>query len=86
MLDAIFTAPVLGAMITAAVTINLTFFRWLIGKFKLLDSEIHINRETVSKMLDSHESQDQRRHEENLYRFEKISVALARMGSTNGTH
>ena len=62
---------------------------WLSGRFRkvevsqraLLDQSAKEHRE----QLDKHEELDQRRHEENLRRFEKISVSLARMGSDNGT-
>lgn len=49
------------------------------GKFSKIDND-------VQKLLDSHEDKDQLRHEANLVRFEKISVALARLGLTNGIY
>jgi hypothetical protein len=85
-------APIVGAVITGLFTINVIFFKWLMGSFADVKLGIERNglntakvQEGMSKMLDIHEAKDQTRHEENLYRFEKISVALARLGSTNGT-
>lgn len=40
----------------------------------------------VQRLLDDHEDKDQLRHEANLIRFEKISVALARLGLANGVY
>lgn len=69
------------------------YFKWLIGSLKKLESRIDINsnltlnvEKNTRVLLDKHEDMDQTRHEENLYRFEKISVALARLGSSNGTY
>ena len=50
---------------------------WLSGRFR----RIEVSNAT---MLDTHETKDQERHEENLERFSKISVALARLGYKNG--
>ena len=47
---------------------------WLSGRFRKTE-------ERLDKKLDDHEDQDARRHEENLSRFEKIHIALARMGN-----
>lgn len=77
-------APIVAAIITAAVSANTLFLKWLIQSFRDLRVEIKTSSENTIKWLDSHESQDHRRHEENLYRFEKVSVALAKLGSDNG--
>ena len=50
---------------------------WLSGQFRKVEKVQHA-------MLIAHEDKDQERHEENLERFGKISVALARMGYKNG--
>ena len=50
---------------------------WLSGRFRKTEN---IHRE----MLAAHELRDQERHEENLGRFSKISVALAQLGHKNG--
>lgn len=82
---------------SSAVTIGLgvvsLYFKWLISSFKELRLSVAVNADLARRVetntavaLDRHEDMDQKRHEENLYRFEKISVALARLGSTNGTH
>lgn len=49
------------------------------GKFNKIDLD-------VKKLLDTHEDKDQFRHEANLLRFERISVALARLGLTDGSY
>jgi hypothetical protein len=86
-------APIVGSVITAIVSINTLFLKWLIDNFKTLRQSIDTQglaatriEQKTSKMLEDHEDKDQSRHEENLYRFEKISVALARLGSSNGTY
>jgi len=79
-------APILGAIITGLFSINVLYFKWLLNSFSSLRDKIERTTSTTEKMLDQHEAKDQHRHEENLYRFEKISVALAKLGSTNGTH
>jgi hypothetical protein len=78
--------PIVGAAISAIVGLNSLLLKWLIGSFRDLRTEIKTQGETTIKWLSSHETLDQHRHEENLYRFEKVSVALARLGSENGTH
>jgi len=50
---------------------------WLAAKF----AEV---RKMFYKVLDAHEVLDQRRHEENLSRFERIHVALAQLGFRAG--
>lgn len=86
-------APIAGAFITVFFGIVTLYFKWLIGSFNRLEASVTSTgmvaakvQQDLSKMLDIHEAKDQTRHEENLYRFEKISVSLARLGSTNGTH
>lgn len=58
------------------------YFKWLISSFKELREMFKEVKLTISGMQEL----AQHRHEENLRRFEKISVALARLGSTNGTY
>jgi hypothetical protein len=50
---------------------------WLSGQFRKVEH-------AQAAMLGKHEKEDQKRHEENLGRFETISVALARMGYRSG--
>jgi len=85
--------PTLGFVISVLAGINTVFFRWLIYSFKELRTDIKLQEVAVlavdkenKLMMKNHEDADQARHEDNLYRFEKIAVALARLGSTNGTH
>lgn len=79
-------APIAGACITVVVGVNGLLIRWLTASFNGLRSEIKENGQSYTKWLINHEDKDQNRHEENLHRFEQISVALARMGSSNGTY
>lgn len=79
------TAPIVAAVITAAVSANMIFVKWLIQNFRDLRAELNQSYEATKRWLDVHEDHDQQRHEENLHRFEKVSVALARLGSSNGT-
>lgn len=87
------TAPIVSAITSVILAIFTFYFKWLIGSFKRLQQGIVDNgtiankiQEALLRMIDNHEIKDQTRHEENLYRFEKISVALARLGSDNGTY
>lgn len=50
---------------------------WFSGRFR----EVEHRQQTA---LDVHEDRDQSRHEENLKRFEKVSVGLAKLGLKNG--
>lgn len=79
-------APIIGASITTVVSINLMFIKWLISSLAELRKDIKSQGISTQDWLSEHETKDINRHEENLHRFEKISVALARLGSTNGTH
>lgn len=75
-------ASILASVITTTVALNGLFIKWLISNFHKIEQSI----KDIALNFDKHEEHDQTRHEENLHRFEKISVALARLGSTNGTH
>ena len=77
---------IIGGLTTILVGVNSLFFRWLSTNFNELKASIKENAKDYSNWLSEHEDKDQLRHEDNLYRFEKISVALARLGSDNGTH
>ena len=79
-------ATVLSVTTTILISINTLFFKWLTSSFNTLKQDIKENANKYTTWLENHENKDQHRHEENLYRFEKISVALARLGSDNGTY
>jgi len=86
-------SPLLGGAVTAVVALVGLFFKWLTSSFKKIEQSIEKFTESAFQRtemtvaaLNEHEDHDQRRHEENLYRFEKISVALAKLGAENGTH
>lgn len=84
---------IIGSLLSGIFAINVLFFRWLMSTFANFRADLRaavevVNKvqETFMRVLANHEAQDQQRHEENLYRFEKVAVALARLGSSNGTH
>lgn len=79
-------APLVGGAVTAVVALNGLFIRWLTKSFDGLRADMKETAKIYTQWLSDHEDKDQTRHEDNLYRFEKISVALARLGSTNGTY
>ena len=86
-------AAVIPTLTTVILAVATFYFKWLIRTFRTLETQIAHNgnianeiQKSLLVMINNHEIKDQTRHEENLYRFEKISVALARLGSTNGTH
>ncbi len=78
-------ATISAATIGILFSANTVFFRWLISSFNQVRNDIKHQTEKSFQWLDDHERKDQDRHEENLYRFEKISVALAKLGVENGT-
>lgn len=82
--------PALSPIFASAMTISFglvtLYFRWLTGSFKKLNLSVTDLSNTISKWLSEHEDLDQARHEQNLARFERISVSLARMGSDNGLY
>lgn len=78
-------APIVGASITAIVSINTLFLRWLLDSFKGLRSDIKDLAGSHQAQIDVHEEKDQVRHEENLKRFETIAVALTRLDANAET-
>lgn len=79
-----FVTVVMG-LFTVGVSIQTIFIKWLIDKFDKLGHTITDSTTSTSDWLKEHEEKDQDRHIQNLYRFEKISVALAKLGAENGT-
>lgn len=79
-------APLVGAAITAIVSINTLFLRWMLDSFKGLRIDIKDLAVSHQEQIDVHEEKDQVRHEENLKRFETISVALTRLDLTTEQH
>lgn len=73
------TAPIVGAAITAIVSINTLFLRWMLDSFKGLRGDIKDLAVSHQSQIDVHEEKDQVRHEENLKRFTTIAVALTRL-------
>lgn len=72
-------APIVASVLSIIFALNMAFARWLIKNFTDLRSEIRSVNERIVAWLDAHEKEDQRRHEDNLRRFEQISVALAKL-------
>jgi hypothetical protein len=72
-------APIVAAVLSIIFTLNMAFARWLVKNFSDLRNEIRQVNERIVNWLDLHENEDQRRHEDNLRRFEQISVALAKL-------
>jgi membrane protein YqaA with SNARE-associated domain len=72
-------APIVAifAMIGGSVGSAVGLGWWLSGRFREAE-----NNQLVQ--LNHHEMRDQKRHEENLERFRHISIALARLGYTDG--
>lgn len=58
---------------------------WLSSKFRCMEEVGRTIERNTQDILIEHENKDQQRHIENLKRFEKISVALARIGASNVT-
>jgi hypothetical protein len=75
------TGPIVGAVITGLISIQTLFLKWLLSSFSNLREDLKFVTGSTQLWLKEHETKDQVRHEENLHRFETISVALAKIGS-----
>lgn len=67
-------------------TVGSAFFKWLSYRFTKVETTAREIQTTTRTELEINRELQNKRHEENMYRFEKISVALARLGSSNGQH
>lgn len=74
------TSTIIASAITALVSIQTLFLKWLIDSFSQFRADLRTQAETTFKWLVDHEEKDQERHLDNLKRFETISIALARAG------
>lgn len=74
-------APLVAAVITGLISLQTIFLKWLIDSFTRLREDLKYVTGSTQTWLKDHEEKDQYRHEENLKRFEIISVALAKIGS-----
>lgn len=70
------TYYLIGIGVSAALTLNLAFFRWLDKKFKSVEDTAKEVRDTTRTVLDNHEDKDQHRHEENIERFAVVETKL----------
>ena len=68
------------------MTVMIAFLKWLGDKFDKLSRAIQETNNTTQIWLRDHEEKDQERHIDNLHRFEKIAIALAKLGSDNEVH
>lgn len=60
---------------------------WLSGKFKEAEDRANNIGKNCNQLMSAHENKDQERHVEFLNRFERISIALAKLGAEfNGKH
>lgn len=76
------TAHLVGAIITGLISLQTVFLKWLIDNFKGLRSDLSFQAKTTQDWLRDHEEKDQQRHIENLNRFEKIGIAVAKLEIT----
>jgi len=77
------TGPIVASVITGLISVQTLFLKWLIDSFSKLREDLKYVTGNTQTWLKEHETKDQIRHEENLHRFETISVALARIGTRN---
>lgn len=73
------TSTIIASAITALVSIQTVFLKWLIDSFRDLRKDLQAQASTSLTWLREHEEQDQIRHEDNLKRFETISITLAKI-------
>lgn len=74
------TSTIIASAITALVSIQTVFLKWLIDSFAQLRKDLQTQAHNTFVWLTDHEEKDQIRHEENLKRFERISIILAQAG------
>lgn len=74
------TSTIIASAITALVSIQTVFLKWLIDSFAQLRKDLQLQATNSFQWLTAHEAKDQIRHEENLKRFERISIILAKSG------
>lgn len=75
---------IIGSGITAVVSLQLFFLKWLKDSFDRLSNALKDQGSQMYEWLKDHEDKDQNRHEANLARFEKINVTLAKIDNTHG--
>lgn len=73
------TSTIIAAAITSLVSIQTVFLKWLINSFADLRKDLKVQADNNFEWLRDHEEKDHIRHEENLKRFENISITLARL-------
>jgi hypothetical protein len=78
------SATILAAVFTGLVSVQTFILNRVNHKFDKLGTAITETTLKTQDWLREHEEKDSERHIENLSRFEKISVALARLGHFNG--
>jgi hypothetical protein len=74
-----FISALITSAIATAVSIQLWFLKWLVHSFDKLSLAIKEQGHQLHKWLMDHESKDQERHEDNLQKFEKINIQLAKL-------
>lgn len=78
------TATILAAVFTGLISVQTFILNRVNHKFDKLGTAITETTLKTQEWLREHEEKDSERHIENLSRFEKISIALARLGHFNG--
>lgn len=77
-------ATIAAAVFGGLITVQTTFIKWLVDRFDRLSSAIREQNTMTLEWLKDHEEKDQERHIDNLKRFEKISITLAKLGHLDG--
>lgn len=72
------SVSIVGSLITAAVSLQLFFLKWLKDSFDKLSKALTAQGSQMYEWLKEHEDKDTERHIENLARFEKINIQLAK--------
>lgn len=79
-------STIAAAVIGTVVSVNTILFGWLKSSFSELRVKMEEYYNSNRELIYENESCHKKEHLENLHRFERISVALARLGSDNGVH
>lgn len=80
------TSTIIASVITALVSIQTVFLKWLINSFASLRQDIKESTKSTFDWISEHEDKDQDRHEDNLKRFESISITLAKINGNTVHH
>ena len=76
----------IGVSVTVILALGTAFFKWLSFRFDAVENQAKQIEVSTRTELQENRLIQQKRHEDNQHRFEKISVAIAHMGNGLNKH